>query len=71
MAFVHSLPLNETKGEHSSMKKWKPKAEEDYAESSRRGQIKGAEQRMSHFRIAKTPPPPLNFKFKRVEEGEP
>ena len=53
------------------MKKWKPKAEEDYAESSRRGQIKGAEQRMSHFRIAKTPPPPLNFKFKRVEEGEP
>lgn len=53
------------------MKKWKPKAEEDYAESSRRGQLESQQKRLSEFRIAKTPPPPLNFKFKRLEEGEP
>jgi hypothetical protein len=51
---------------HLNTGMWKPKSEEDYAESSRRGQIKAAERRLSEFRIAKTPPPPL--KFKRVGE---
>lgn len=68
MAFVYRLPPYETKGEHSSMKKWKPKSEEDFAEGRRRGQIKSQQKRLSEFRIAKTPPPPL--KFKRMEEDK-
>jgi len=50
------------------MKKWKPKSEEDFAEGRRRGQIMSQQKRLSEFRIAKTPPPPL--KFKRMEEDK-
>jgi hypothetical protein len=43
----------------SDIPKYKPKSEEDYATSTRRGQLKAQQTRASAYRIAKSPLPPL------------